>query len=119
MIKTTVKKIKAARKAKAVKSQKQLGDLVTIAWIDLLAQEVNAFTGDDWLPLCDDIDEGEIYREWFIWQDKDVTKEWEAYDPLTNQRLVSQNVTELKGWIDDIVDGRISHPEYLGQWEFF
>lgn len=117
MIKTTVKKFKAAR-AK-YKFKKQLDDLVTIAWIDLLAQEVNPLSADDWLPLCDDIDEGEIYRDWFIWQDREVTKEWEAYDPLTNQRLVSQKLTELKGWIDDIVDGRISHPECLGQWEFF
>lgn len=119
MMKTTFKKIKAARKAKAVKSQKELDNLVSIAWIDLLIQEVNGFTADDWLPLCDDIDEGEIYREWFLWQDKEVTKEWEAYDPLTNQRLISRNLTELKRWIDNIVDGRMSHPEFLDRWEIF
>jgi hypothetical protein len=119
MIKTTFNKIKSTRGTKALKSQKELDDLVTLAWIDLLVQEVNTFTADDWLPLCDDIDEGEIYRDWFLWQEKEVTQEWEAYDPLTNQRLVSRNLAKLKGWIDNIVDGRMSHPEFLDRWEIF
>ena len=118
-MKTTFKKMKAARKAKAVKSQKELDKMVTLAWFDLIVREVNTFTADDWLPLCDDIDEGEIYRDWFLWEDREVSQEWEAYDPLTNQRLVSRNLTELKGWIDNIANSRMSHPECLDRWEIF
>jgi len=79
---------------------------VTIAWLDLVASTVDNFDGDDWLALCGDIDEGEIYRNWFIWQDVDFSQEWEAYDLVTNKRFVTTDLSLLKAKIDEIEDAR-------------
>lgn len=79
---------------------------VTIAWLDLIASTVDNFDGDDWLALCGDIDEGEIYRDWFIWQDVDFSQEWEAYDLVTNKRFVAIDLSLLKAKIDVIEDAR-------------
>ncbi|NEO53223.1 MAG: hypothetical protein F6K54_09110 [Okeania sp. SIO3B5] len=78
----------------------------TIAWLDLVASAVDNFDGDDWLALCGDIDEGEIYRDWFIWQDVDFSQEWEAYDLTTNKRFVATDLSLLKAHIDRIEDAR-------------
>lgn len=78
----------------------------TIAWFDLVASAVDNFDGDDWLALCGDIDEGEIYRDWFIWQDRDFSQEWEAYDLITNKRFVATDLSRLKAKIDQIEDAR-------------
>ncbi|WP_449421026.1 hypothetical protein [Phormidium nigroviride] len=72
------------------------------AWFDLVAQDVESLGGDDWLSLCGDIDDGEIYQDWFLWQDVDVTQEWEAYDALTNFRLVAADKKSLILKIDQI-----------------
>ena len=77
-------------------------ECITIAWLNLISQAVDDFSGDDWLSLCPDINEGELYRDWFVWYDADVAQEWEAYDPITNQRYVAENVTLLKAKIDQI-----------------
>ncbi|GGA50648.1 hypothetical protein [Okeania sp. KiyG1] len=90
-------------------SQKELNDLetlLTLIGLDLVIQETEYFTGDDWLPLCNDIDSGEIYRNWFIWQDTEVTQEWEAYDHITNQRIIDSNLTRLTAKIDRIENQR-------------
>jgi hypothetical protein len=79
---------------------------ITIAWLDLVASAVDNFDGDDWLALSGDIDEGEIYRDWFIWQDVDFSQEWEAYDLVTNKRFVAKDVSLLKAKIDEIEDTR-------------
>lgn len=76
------------------------------AWLDLVALNLDCLEGDDWLPLCDDIEAGEIYREWFLWYDSEVSQEWEAYDPLTNARLVSPNRDKLLTKIDLIENAR-------------
>ena len=78
----------------------------TIAWLDLVASAVDNFDGDDWLALCGDIDDGEIYRDWFIWQDTDFSQEWEAYDLITNQRFVATDLSLLKAKIDETEDAR-------------
>lgn len=78
----------------------------TIAWLDLVASAVDNFDGDDWLALCGDIDEGEIYRDWFIWQDEDFSQDWEAYDLTTNKRFVATDLSLLKAHIDQIEDAR-------------
>ena len=80
---------------------------ITIAWLDLVASAVDNFDGDDWLALSGDIDEGEIYRDWFIWQDEDFSQEWEAYDLVTNKRFVAKDLSLLKAKIDEIEDARI------------
>ncbi|MDJ0555017.1 MAG: hypothetical protein QNJ68_11350 [Microcoleaceae cyanobacterium MO_207.B10] len=93
----------------ANQSQSALNDLeiwLTLVEIDLVIQEIEYFTGDDWLPLCDDIDSGEIYHNWFIWQDREVSQEWEAYDHVTNQRIIYSNLTQLKSRIDAIENHR-------------
>ncbi|MGD1699528.1 hypothetical protein [Dapis sp. BLCC M229] len=79
---------------------------ITIAWLDLIASTVDNFDGDDWLALCGDIDEGEIYRDWFIWQDVDFSQEWEAYDLVTNKIFVARDLSLLKAKIDVIEDAR-------------
>jgi hypothetical protein len=51
-------------------------------------------------------DNGEIYREWFLWQDSEVSQEWEAYDPITNYRVVAPSREMLISKIDQIEDER-------------
>lgn len=87
-------------------SNNNLDTCLAIAWLDLVASNVDPIEGDDWLPLCGDIDEGEIYREWFVWYDADVSKEWEAYDFLTDYRIVATNRASLIAQIDEIEDSR-------------
>lgn len=86
---------------------------VTRAWLELVAFEAVESEGDDWLYLCGDIDEGEFYREWFLWQDVDVTENWEAYDPITNERFVAEELESLKRMIDRIEESRKPVPDYL------
>ncbi|WP_293117326.1 hypothetical protein [Okeania sp. SIO1I7] len=83
-----------------------LETLLTSIGLYLVIQETEYFTGDDWLSLCNDIDSGEIYRNWFIWQDTEVTQEWEAYDYVTNQRIIDSNLTQLTAKIDRIENQR-------------
>lgn len=83
-----------------------LDNCTALAWLELVAVEVNSLTGDDWLALCDDIDTGELYRDWFVWQDREVSNEWEAYDPLTDRRLVEADLAILKAKIDQIEEAR-------------
>lgn len=97
-----------------ISSQEATYDLdtcVALAWLELVATDADTFTGDDWLALCDDIDTGEIYRDWFLWYDRDVSGEWEAYDPLSDRRLVAQDLRHLKLTIDLIEDGRTPEPK--------
>jgi hypothetical protein len=75
---------------------------IVAAWIDLVGGDFDSLGGDDWLPLCGDIDDGEIYREWFLWQDSEVSQEWEAYDPITNYRVVAPSREMLISKIDQI-----------------
>ena len=79
---------------------------IAAAWLDLVGGDVDTLAGDDWLPLCGDIDDGEIYLEWFLWQDSEVTQEWEAYDPITNSRVVASSREMLIAKIDIIENGR-------------
>ncbi|MDQ2099111.1 MAG: hypothetical protein QQW96_15870 [Tychonema bourrellyi B0820] len=78
----------------------------TIAWLELVALDTNVFTGDDWLALCDDIDSGEIYRDWFLWQDSEVSGDWQAYDHLSDRRFVAQGKVLIKAMIDAIENAR-------------
>lgn len=79
---------------------------IVAAWIDLVGGDFDSLGGDDWLPLCGDIDDGEIYREWFLWQDIEVTQEWEAFDIITNYRVVAPSREMLIAKIDKIEDAR-------------
>lgn len=79
---------------------------ILAAWIDLVGGDFDNLGGDDWLPLCGDIDDGEIYREWFLWQDSEVTQEWEAYDPITNYRVVAPSREMMIAKIDQIEASR-------------
>ncbi|MEB3343782.1 hypothetical protein [Okeania sp.] len=98
-------------------TETNIDSCITTAWLDLVASTVDNFEGDDWLALCGDIDEGEIYRDWFIWQDVDFSQEWEAYDLITNKRFVAKDLSLLKTKIDQIEDTRtnisISNSENL------
>ena len=87
-------------------SANDLDACIAIAWLDLVAATPDDSDGDDWLALCGDIDEGEIYREWFIWYDSEVSQEWEGYDLATNQRIVAFDLPQLKARIDNIEAGR-------------
>lgn len=77
-----------------------------LAWIELVALDDSALTGDDWLVLCDDIDSGEIYRGWFMWHDCEVSGNWEAYDPLSDRRFVHKEQVFVKAAIDSIENAR-------------
>lgn len=84
--------------------QNAIESCIVAAWFDLVVGNFDAVAGDDWLPLCGDIDDGEIYREWFLWQDSEVSQEWEAYDPITNERVVAPTKEMLIAKIDKIED---------------
>ncbi|XZO03964.1 MAG: hypothetical protein ACM65L_09655 [Microcoleus sp.] len=75
---------------------------IVAAWLDLVGGDYSSLGGDDWLAVCGDIDEGELYKEWFVWQDSEVTKEWEAFDPITNYRIVAPSRAILIAQIDRI-----------------
>ncbi|MGL4378270.1 MAG: hypothetical protein ACRCT1_17650 [Microcoleaceae cyanobacterium] len=81
-------------------------DCITLAWLDLVANQRDENNGDEWLYLCDDISEGEIYRDWFLWYDEEVTQQWEAYDSVTNLRYVADDLNTLKSQIDLIENSR-------------
>lgn len=83
-------------------SNLDLDACTTLAWLDLVASEWDEQEGDDWLNLCGDISEGELYRDWFLWQDLEVTGKWEAYDPITNSRYTEIDLAKLKAKIDQI-----------------
>ncbi len=91
----------------AAHSHSNIDYCIVAAWIDLVGGDYSKFGGDDWLPLCGDIDDGEIYREWFLWQDSEETQEWEAYDPITNYRVVASSREMLIGKINQIEDNRL------------
>ncbi|MGL5058520.1 MAG: hypothetical protein ACRC62_00965 [Microcoleus sp.] len=73
-----------------------------LAWVELVALNSSSLTVDDWLALCDDIDSGEIYRCWFVWRDREVSGNWEAYDPLSDRRFVAKGKVFIKAAIDAI-----------------
>jgi hypothetical protein len=77
-----------------------------LAWVELVALDASVLKGDDWLALCDDIDSGEIYRCWFLWHDREVSGNWEAYDPLSDRRFVAKGKVFLKARIDSIENAR-------------
>jgi hypothetical protein len=77
-----------------------------LAWVELVALDASSLTADDWLALCDDIDRGEIYRCWFLWRDREVSGNWEAYDPLSDRRFVAKGKAFIKAAIDSIEDAR-------------
>ncbi len=91
----------------AAHSHSNIDYCIAAAWIDLVGGDYSKFGGDDWLPLCGDIEEGEIYQEWFLWQDSEVTQEWEAYDPITNYRIVAFSREMLIAKINQIEDNRL------------
>jgi hypothetical protein len=103
---TSVKSNKVNSHSNAVNSDGNLEYCIAAAWIDLVGGDFSSFGGDDWLPLCGDIDDGEIYREWFLWQDSELTQEWEAFDPITNYRVVAPSRVMLISQIDKIEDTR-------------
>jgi hypothetical protein len=85
-----------------VDSNGNLEYCIVAAWLDLVGGDYSSLGGDDWLAVCGDIDEGELYKEWFVWQDSEVTKEWEGYDPITNYRIVAPSRAILIAQIDRI-----------------
>jgi len=103
---TSVQSNKVNARNKAANSHSNIDYCIAAAWIDLVGGDYSNFGGDDWLPLCGDIDDGEIYREWFLWQDSEVTQEWEAYDPITNYRVVASSREIMITKIDNIEDKR-------------
>lgn len=77
-----------------------------LAWVELVALDASVLKADDWLALCDNIDTGEIYRDWFLWHDREVSGNWEAYDPLSDRRFVAKGKVFIKATIDAIENTR-------------
>lgn len=94
--------------SESVKDNSDLESCIALAWLELVALNADTLTGDDWLALCDDIDTGEIYRDWFLWQDMEVSGEWEAFDHLSDRRFAFPEKASLKALIDRIEDARNS-----------
>ncbi len=99
---TSLKSNKVNANRNKVDSNGNLEYCIAAAWVDLVGGDYSSLGGDDWLAICGDIDEGELYKEWFVWQDSEVTKEWEAFDPITNYRIVAPSRAILIGQIDRI-----------------
>ena len=100
--------VATATQSKSVEDNCDLDSCIALAWLELVALKADALTGDDWLALCDDIDTGEIYRNWFLWQDTEVSGDWEAYDHVTNRRFAFKQKAALKVLINRIEDARNS-----------
>ncbi len=103
---TALKSNQVNSHSNSLNSQSNMDYCIAAAWIDLVGGDYNSFEGDDWLAISCDIDQGEIYKEWFLWQDSEVTEEWEAYDPVTNYRIVASSRAILITKIDQIEDTR-------------
>ncbi|OCQ98485.1 hypothetical protein BCD67_07955 [Oscillatoriales cyanobacterium USR001] len=86
----------------SIYAQDSVEACIAKAWFDLVAQEVDSYQADRWLYLCGDINDGEIYQDWFLWQDIEVSQNWEAYDPLSDFRLVAADRESLILQIDRI-----------------
>lgn len=97
--------------AKSATSLFNSGDTsLSIADLQKIINKIETFSGDEWLSLCPDIDQGELYREWFICYDPEVSQTWEAYDYLTNDWFESEELSEVKAIIDRIENARIYTP---------
>jgi hypothetical protein len=83
---------------------------LTLDWLDRIMTEVEHFTGDDWLSLCPDIDQGEIYRDWLIYHDAEISQLWEAYDYQGDRFFTAGDLVSLKQKIDRIENIRAAHP---------
>lgn len=83
---------------------------LSIADLQKIINKIETFSGDEWLSLCPDIDQGELYREWFICYDPEVSQTWEAYDYLTDDWFESEELSEVKAIIDRIENARIYTP---------
>lgn len=88
----------------------QLASHLTLDWLDRIMTEVENFTGDDWLPLCPDIDQCEIYRDWLIYHDAEISQLWEAYDYQGDRFFTAGDIASLKQKIDRIENTRVAHP---------
>ncbi|MBD2485514.1 hypothetical protein [Planktothrix sp. FACHB-1365] len=87
------------------------GDVsLTVSGLQHIIENMNTFTGDEWLSLAPDIDQGELYRDWFIWYDAEVTQVWEAYDHLMNCWFEAEDLETLKATIDLIENSRTVVP---------
>ncbi|CAD5981423.1 hypothetical protein [Planktothrix agardhii] len=83
---------------------------LSISDLQEIINKIETFTGDEWLSLCPDIDQGELYREWFICYDFEATQTWEAYDYLTDDWFESQDLSQVKAIINRIENARIYIP---------
>lgn len=83
---------------------------LSISDLQKIINKIETFSGDEWLSLCHDIDQGELYRQWFICYDPEVTQTWEAYDYLTDDWFESQELSQVKAIIDRIENARIYTP---------
>ena len=83
---------------------------LTLDCLDRIITEVENFTGDDWLSLCPDIDQGEIYRDWLIYHDAEISQLWEAYDYQGDRFFTAEDIASLKQKIDRIENTRTAHP---------
>ena len=83
---------------------------LSISDLQEIINKIETFTGDEWLSLCPDIDQGEFYREWFICYDFEATQTWEAYDYSTDDWFESQDLSQVKAIINRIENARIYIP---------
>jgi hypothetical protein len=83
---------------------------LSISDLQKILNKIETFSGDEWLSLCPDIDQGELYREWFICYDPEVTQTWEAYDYLTDDWFELEDLSQVKATINRIENARIYTP---------
>ncbi|MGL6281513.1 MAG: hypothetical protein ACRC2J_03805 [Microcoleaceae cyanobacterium] len=108
-IKSVIAPARIKRSVK-LKDCNKLESNLTLDWLDRIMTEVEHFTGDDWLSLCPDIDQGEIYRDWLIYHDAEISQLWEAYDYQGDRFFTAGDLSSLKQKIDRIENTRAAHP---------
>ncbi|MFM6192366.1 MAG: hypothetical protein ACKPEN_13065 [Planktothrix sp.] len=83
---------------------------LTLSDLQKIIENMNTFTGDEWLSFAPDVDQGELYRDWFIWYDAEVTQTWEAYDYSSERWFEAEDLATVKATIDLIENARTSIP---------
>ncbi|MEB3884369.1 hypothetical protein [Lyngbya sp. CCY1209] len=70
------------------------------AWLELSDRREDPFPEAEWLPLCNDITRGELYRRWLILPHATDGYRWNAYHLPTHLQLTTTGRSHLHRQID-------------------
>ncbi|MGC9524014.1 MAG: hypothetical protein ACP5D7_00570 [Limnospira sp.] len=70
------------------------------AWLELSDRREDPFPPAEWLPLCNDIARGELYRRWLLLPHATDGYRWIAYHLPTHFQLTAKGRSHLHRQID-------------------